>query len=123
MLRDRIRCNLSEVIVYRRDHDQVELRAGLGMQLLRLQESDGTVRIQYTDMDFLIPNTDAFSFDGGMGRITPEFNDMIHLIQGECVETFEVLPYGAGEPPWRWSNQFRTLFRVHAKHVGSEAYF
>jgi hypothetical protein len=45
----------------------------------------------------------------------PEVGDSILFLDGE----YEVLAPG-GEPPWRWSDPYKTAYRIHTKHTGGE---
>lgn len=113
--------NAAEDITYRRGSDSVQVRAVIGRKLLRIEDADGGIRVELTDVDACIP-TDGFSFDGGATRITPERGDLIELTLPYDVQTFEVLPLGR-EPAWRWSDPIgQTMVRVHAKHIDTEQF-
>ena len=43
----------------------------------------------------------------------PQVGDEVDFLGG----TYEVLSPN-GEPAWRWSDPFRTAYRIHTKHVG-----
>ncbi len=108
----------SQNIVYMRGTDYVETVATLGSKLLKLDDGEGGVRMQWTDMDFLIP-AEGFEFDGE--PIVPQRGDRVRLLAGEAIEEFEVMPFG-GDAPWRWSDPHQSMFRVHTKHIGDEPY-
>jgi hypothetical protein len=79
---------------------------------LREGQSQPTVRLEYSDRDYLIAHD---SLDT-IGFAPPEIGDRItETINGESV-TFEIRKQ-AGEPAWRWSDPERTTYRVHAKRV------
>jgi hypothetical protein len=117
-LTGQFQAHASQPVVYRRGVDAVAVCATFGQKLLKLDDGEGGVRMEWTDMDFLIP---AASLDFGDGPFLPERGDLIDIDAGATVETFEVAPYGF-EAAWRWSDPHRTLVRIHAKHVGTEAY-
>lgn len=106
----------SQTVTYSRDADSVDVHATYGKKLLKLADGMGGFRMEWTDMDFLIPAADLV-LNGSL--ITPLRGDLIHISQGGQVQTFEVFPYGS-EPPWRWSDPYQLTARIHAKHVGTE---
>lgn len=108
----------SQPIVYARGTDSVETRATFGSKLLKLDDGQGGVRMEWTDMDFLIP-ADGFEFGGT--AIEPQRGDVVYLIAGDAVQQFEVVPYGS-DPAWRWADPHQSMLRIHAKHIGEEPY-
>lgn len=111
-LTTQLKANASEPIVYRRGTDSVSLCAIYGAKLLKLGDESG-FRLEWTDMDFLIPAADLV-LSGN--RITPERGDEIDITTDTGTETFQVFPFG-GEPPWRWSDAFGSMIRVHTKRI------
>jgi hypothetical protein len=72
--------------------------------------------MEWTDRDFLIHAADLVL----AGNPTlPERGDIIRETQGGKVFVYEVMAPG-GEPPWRWSDVYRKVLRIHAKQVGVE---
>jgi hypothetical protein len=108
----------SKLVTYARDEDFVELRAVLGRKLLKLSDGDGGVRMEWTDMDFLIDTTDLVL---GGSEATPQRGDLVYLPLADTVEVFEVSPPDPTEPCWRWCDPFRYKRRIHAKHVDTES--
>jgi predicted MarR family transcription regulator len=49
----------------------------------------------------------------------PERGDLIRETQGAKTFIYEVMAPGK-EPPWRWSDVFRKVLRIHTKQVGTE---
>jgi|CXWL01.1.fsa_nt_gi hypothetical protein len=45
--------------------------------------------------------------------IEPRHGDQITLQDGRVFEVMAI----ANQPPWRWSDQFRTWYRIHSKQV------
>lgn len=92
----------------------VNINVMLGSKLLKIDDGFGGIRIQWTDMDFLIPADNFFFTYGNM--IIPHRGDTITITIAGHVQTFEVLPFG-NEPPWRWSDPNQTMLRVHTKLI------
>jgi hypothetical protein len=67
--------------------------------------------MEWTDRDFLI-RADLLVIAGN--RITPERGDTV-VDDGKVYEVMAP----AGEPPWRVSDPFGHMLRIHAKFVGS----
>ncbi len=106
----------SRPVVYQRGADEVTVQATIGRTLLKLDDGYGGVRMEWTDRDFLIHAADLVL----AGNPTlPERGDLIRETQGGKVFVYEVMAPGK-EPPWRWSDVFRKVLRVHAKQVGVE---
>lgn len=86
----------------------------VGRTLFAGQSSASTARVEWGERDYLIPV--AALVLGGV-PVTPAKHDRItETINGTPV-IFELLT-PTGEPPWRYSDQARTLYRVHCKRVG-----
>ncbi|MCE9530357.1 MAG: hypothetical protein K8T89_04380 [Planctomycetes bacterium] len=115
-LADRLKEYVSRLVAYRRGTTEVVLRATIGRTLLKLDDGYGGVRMEWTDRDFLIHAADLV-LDGH--AVLPERGDLIRETNG--IQTFEYELMAAGnEPPWRWSDSYRKLLRIHAKQVGTE---
>ena len=71
-------------------------------------------RVEWGERDYLIPVASLIL--GGVA-VTPAKNDRITEVIGGKTVIFELLT-PTGEPPWRYSDQARTLYRVHCKRVG-----
>ena len=103
-------------IIYCRGQQQVSVPALSGKQLLKLADGRGNVRMEWTDKDYLIQAADLV-LDGK--EVLPQRGDQIRDQVGDQVFIYEVMA-PAGEPPWRWSDPYRKLFRIHVKHVGTQ---
>lgn len=107
----------SDPVIYVRPRtgQSVQIQATYGQKLLRLHDQFGGVRIEWTDLDFIIAAADLH-FDDGI-LIKPERHDEIYLTvaSGE-VQVYEVFPFGF-EPPWRWSGVSDLLYRIHTKNT------
>jgi hypothetical protein len=108
----------SQRVTYLVGNDAIEVSATLGPKLLKLDDGLGGVRMEWTDMDFLIPAVDLV-LDGQ--PITPARGHKVLVTAGESVETYEVLPYGS-EPAWRWADPHQSMFRIHGKNIDDEPY-
>jgi hypothetical protein len=49
----------------------------------------------------------------------PERGDVIRETQATRTFVYEVMAPGK-EPPWRWSDVYRKLLRIHTKQIGVE---
>lgn len=73
------------------------------------QPNGGGNRVEWGERDYLIP---AASLTLG----EPARGDRVTEVLAEGMRVFEVMA-PAGEPAWRWSDQARTVYRVHTKRV------
>jgi hypothetical protein len=118
-LTTQLRDNASQAITYTRGIHSVSTRAVVGKKLLKIMESDGSFRMEWTDADFCIPAPITLN----AASVIPERGDLIAITVGSESQTFEVLPFG-NDPCWRWADPIgQTMIRVHAKLVQPEAYY
>ena len=110
-LADKLREHVARQVMYRRGADEIPVSATIGRTLMKLADGEGGVRMEWTDRDFLI-RADLLVIAGN--RITPERGD--RLIDDGKVH--EVMAPG-GEPPWRVSDPFGVMLRIHTKFVGN----
>ena len=89
------------------------MTATIGRTLLKLDDGYGGIRMEWTDRDFLIQAADL---DLGTQTITPQRGDQVKETVGSIVTTFEVAAYG-NEPPWRQSDPFGIVLRIHTKLI------
>jgi hypothetical protein len=115
-LADQLKAHASRPVVYHRGTQQVTVQATVGRTLLKLDDGYGGVRMEWTDRDFLIHAADLVL--GGSPTL-PERGDLIRETQGAKTFIYEVMAPGK-EPPWRWSDVFRKVLRIHTKQVGTE---
>ena len=80
---------------------------------MKLDDGYGGIRLEWTDRDFLIQAADL---DLGSGPVLPERGDQIKEIDGAVESTYEVAAYG-GEPPYRPSDPFGIVLRIHTKLI------
>ena len=115
-LAGQLKTHASRPVVYRRGTHAVTVQATVGRTLLKLDDGYGGVRMEWTDRDFLIHAADLVL--GGSPTL-PERGDVIRETQSGKVFVYEVMAPG-GEPPWRWSDVYRKVLRIHTKQVGVE---
>jgi hypothetical protein len=115
-LADQLKTHASRQVVYGRGVEQVTVQATIGRTLLKLDDGFGGVRMEWTDRDFLIHAADLVL--GGSATL-PERGDQIRETVGTQTFVYEVMAPGR-EPPWRWSDPYRKVLRIHAKQIGTE---
>lgn len=113
-LRDRLKAHASRQVTYRRAAASVTLTATVGSSLLKVASgSYGEMQLVRTDRDYLIDAADLVLNDT---VVEPAAGDQID--DDTDGRTYEVLA-PRGEPPWRYSDNRRTILRVHCKDVGA----
>lgn len=112
-LNEQLEKHVSREIVYQRGLESVTVRATIGRTLLKLDDGYGGVLMQWTDRDFLIP---ASTLVISGQKILPQRGDLIIETQDAVQFSYEVLAPGR-EPPWKWSDLYRTLLRIHTKQI------
>lgn len=115
-LNEQLKQHISRQVVYRRADQSVTVTATIGSTLLKLGDDFGGVRIERTDRDYLIAAADLV-LDGQ--PVAPQPGDTIEDGNDPGGQTlvYEVRA-PEGEPPWRWSDHYRNLLRIHAKWIG-----
>lgn len=116
-LADQLHEHVATQVTYRRSTDEVTVRATIGRTLLKLDDGYGGVRMVWTDRDYLIRAADLELVDN---PVQPQRGDQIREIVGAQTLVYEVLAPGE-EPPWRWADPHRQMFRIHTKQVATEA--
>ncbi|MCW5775988.1 MAG: hypothetical protein KIS87_06085 [Phycisphaeraceae bacterium] len=108
--------HMSRSVVYRRGAEATEVQATIGRT--EFEQADDAGLIHRTESrDFLIRTADL---DLGTGPIQPKAGDQVREHVGTQVLVYEVNAPG-GQPPWRYSDPYRRVMRVHTKFVGTEA--
>jgi hypothetical protein len=115
-LADQLHEHAASEVVYHRGTDEVTVRATIGRTLLKLDDGLGGVRMEWTDRDYLIRAADLAL---GGNPAQPQRGDQIREVAGAQTLVYEVLAPG-NEPPWRWADPHRQMYRIHAKHVATE---
>jgi len=94
----------SSQVAYRHGHLELSVNATFGSTQAEVEDGYGmTMTMQV--VDFLI-NADELGFEPAKGDVI--------VAMGTA---YEVLPIG-NEDCWRWSDRYRTRFRIHTKDVG-----
>ena len=115
-LANQLKAHASRTVVYLRGANQTSVTAIIGRTLMKLEDGYGGVHMQWTDRDFLVPPEDLVLAGS---QILPERGDTIRETDNGKVYIYEVNAPGS-EPPWRWSDPHRRLFRIHTKQIGIE---
>lgn len=115
-LADMLKEHASRPVAYRRGAVEVAVQATIGRTLLKLDDGYGGVRMEWTDRDFLIHAADLVL---GGTAVLPERGDTVREAVGAATFVYEVMAPGK-EPPWRWSDVFHKMLRIHTKKVGVE---
>ncbi|GJQ28427.1 MAG: hypothetical protein HBSAPP03_03110 [Phycisphaerae bacterium] len=108
--------HMSRPVVYRRGTDEKEVQATIGRTEFEQADEAGLIR-RTESRDYLIRSADL---DLGAGPIQPKAGDQVREQVGTKVLVYEVNAPG-GQPPWRYSDPYRRVVRVHTKFVGTEA--
>ena len=104
----------SVAVTYARAAATVSLEPLPGKSEFERFDHRGT-KTTYHSRDFLILATDLV-ISGS--QTEPAAGDEITEDDGTTIHTFEVLPFGEGQP-WRHADQHRTIYRIHTKRTGS----
>jgi hypothetical protein len=116
LLDDQRHRHMSRAVVYRRGAEEKEVQATIGRT--EFEQADEAGLIHRTESrDYLIRAADL---DLGAGPIQPRAGDQVREQAGSQVLVYEVNAPGS-EPPWRYSDPYRRVMRVHTKLVGTEA--
>ena len=110
--------HLSRPVVYRRGTDEKEVQATIGKtEFEQVDDVGGAGLIHRVESrDFLVRTAEL---DLGAGPILPRAGDQVRETVGTSVFVYEVNAPG-GQPPWRYSDPYRRVLRIHTKHIGTE---
>jgi hypothetical protein len=110
--------HLSRPVLYRRGTDEKELQATIGTtEFEQVDDVGGAGLIHRVESrDFLVRTADL---DLGAGPILPRAGDQVREVSGASKVVYEVNAPG-GQPPWRYSDPYRRVLRIHTKHIGTE---
>ena len=111
-LADQLHAHASREVIYRRDGDQVTVHATIGRTEFEIDNGTGMLE-RHQSRDFLVRAADLVL--GGSAAL-PIAGDQIVESEGNVSRVFEVMGFG-NQPPWRYSDQFRRLLRIHTKQV------
>ena len=107
--------HLSRPVLYRRGTDEKEVQATSSKTEFEQADDAGLIH-RVESRDFLVRAADL---DLGDGPILPRAGDQMRETVGTAVFVYEVSAPG-GQPPWRYSDPYRRVLRIHTKHIGTE---
>jgi len=111
-LHDQAHDHLADTITYRRGEQEVSLAATVGRSEFEIERETGVI-VSFESRDYIFRATDLV-----LGGATVEPADGDRIV--EAGRIYEVLAPG-DHPAWRWSDPFRTAFRVHTKYIGLDS--
>ena len=107
--------HLSRPVLYRRGTDEKDVQATIGKTEFEQADDAGLIH-RVESRDFLVRTAEL---DLGAGPILPRAGDQVRETVGTSVVVYEVNAPG-GQPPWRYSDPYRRVLRIHTKHIGTE---
>ena len=107
--------HMSRSVVYRRGAEEKEVQATIGRTEFEQADEAGLIH-RVESRDYLIRASDL---DLSAGPIQPRAGDEVRETVGTGVFVYEVNAPG-GQPPFRFSDPYRRVMRVHTKFVGTE---
>lgn len=108
--------HLSRSLLYRRGAEEKEVQATIGKTEFEQADDAGLIH-RVESRDFLIRASDL---DLGAGPTLPRAGDQVRETSGSQVFVYEINAPG-GQPPFRYSDPYRRVLRVHTKHIGTES--
>ncbi len=107
--------HMSRTVVYQRGAEAKEILATIGRTEFEQADDAGLIH-RVESRDFLVRAADL---DLGAGPILPRAGDQVRETVGTQVFVYEVNAPG-GQPPFRYSDPYRRVLRIHTKHIGTE---
>lgn len=110
--------HLSRPVLYRRGTDEKEVQATIGKTEFEQADDAGLIH-RVESRDFLVRTAEL---DLGSGPIIPRAGDQVRDMVGGVggsVFVYEVNAPG-GQPPFRYSDPYRRVLRIHTKQIGTE---
>ena len=107
--------HMTRTITYQRDVASCELAATIGDSEFE-QVDDHNIVHKLESRDFLIRTADLIL---GGSQTLPQAGDRVRETVESQVFVYEVMGPG-GEPPYRYSDQYRKTLRIHTKHIDTE---
>ncbi len=107
--------HMSRTVVYQRGAEAKEVLATIGRTEFEQADDAGLIH-RVESRDFLVRAADL---DLGAGPILPRAGDQVRETVGTQVFVYEVNAPG-GQPPFRYSDPYRRVLRIHTKHIGTE---
>ncbi|MFO0493652.1 MAG: hypothetical protein ACK51T_14625 [bacterium] len=107
--------HMTRSVVYRRGADEKEVQATIGKTEFEQADDAGLIH-RVESRDFLVRTAEL---DLGAGPILPRAGDQVRETAGLSVFVYEVNAPG-GQPPFRYSDPYRRVLRIHTKHIATE---
>ena len=107
--------HMSRTVVYQRGAESKEVLATIGKTEFEQADDAGLIH-RVESRGFLVRTADM---DLGSGLTLPRAGDQVRETVGAQVFVYEVNAPG-GQPPFRYSDPFRRVLRIHTKHIGTE---
>lgn len=120
LLLPQLMANAADLVTYARLTQTVDVLAVYGQKLLKTHDQFGGIKMEWTDLDFIIEASTLHFGDGIL--ITPTRGDLITTVVASEHQTYEVLPFG-NDPPWRWSDPYNLMYRIHTKHIDTDQFY
>ncbi len=108
--------HLTRTVTYERGADSVQVQATIGRTVFEQADEYGAIH-RIESRDFLVRAADLVL---GGTQTLPQAGDRIRETDGGVTHVYEVMAPGT-EPPWRYSDAYRRVLRVHTKHVATES--
>ena len=107
--------HMSRTVVYQRGAEAKEVLATIGKTEFEQADEAGLIH-RVESRDFLVRTADL---DLGAGPILPRAGDQVRETVEAQVFVYEVNAPG-GQPPFRYSDPYRRVLRIHSKHIATE---
>ncbi|QOJ01040.1 MAG: hypothetical protein HRU70_11260 [Phycisphaeraceae bacterium] len=107
--------HMSRTVVYQRGAEAKEVLATIGRTEFEQADDAGLIH-RVESRDFLVRAADL---DLGAGPVLPRAGDQVRETVGTSVFVYEVNAPG-GQPPFRYSDPYRRVLRIHTKHIATE---
>lgn len=100
------KAHMASTVTYRRGADTFEIQASAARSTFEQTDEQGVVLRELATKDWIVSAADMLI---DAVAIEPRSGDRITDAGGI---TYQVTSVG-GEPPWRWSDEFRNMMRIH----------
>lgn len=114
-LKDRRTAHLAETVTYQRGEDSISISATAGTSNFEQIDEHGLVN-QLRTRDFLIEAADLV-IDSVL--VNPQIGDKIIETDGAVTYFHRVMSPGGGATPWRYSDPYGKVLRIHTKLVST----
>lgn len=109
------RAHLSRPVLYRRGAQTARVPATVGRTLFAIAIAGTALTERVVSRDYLIAASDLAAFG------VPQRGDqVVEIAPDGARHVHEVLAPGR-DPHWRWADPNRSCYRIHTKHIATEA--